>query len=94
MIMQWWSCDPEDYGRVQRMEAKGGFSKDEACIGCFSLGLKTEGQILQTKADLASRFSQHSSVPTWHTLPPTLNFPAKGLGLPFLPRRSRGLLPI
>lgn len=32
--------------------------------------------ILHIKADLASRFSQHPSVPTWLILPPTLNFPA------------------
>jgi hypothetical protein len=36
--------------------------------------------ILHTKADLASRFSQHPSVPNGHTLPPTLNFPVQGLG--------------
>lgn len=42
----------------------------------------TELHILHTKVDQPSRFSQHSSVPTWHTLPPTLNFPAQGLGCP------------
>lgn len=35
---------------------------------------------LNTKADLAYRFSQNHSVPTWQTLPSTLNFPAQGLG--------------
>lgn len=30
--------------------------------------------------DLGSRFSQHLPVATWHTLPPTLNFPAQRLG--------------
>jgi hypothetical protein len=39
----------------------------------------TEVHILHIKADLASRFSQHPSVvPTWLTLPLTLNFPAQG----------------
>jgi hypothetical protein len=33
---------------------------------------------LHTKADLAFRFSQHPSVPTWHTPPSTQNFPAQG----------------
>ena len=55
-----------------------------AIIWFQTQGQGTEVHILHTKADLASRFSQHPSVPTWHTLPPTLNFPAQGFGLPFL----------
>jgi hypothetical protein len=35
-----------------------------------------------TKAHLASRVSQHPSVPTWHTLSSTLNSLDKGLGCP------------
>ena len=34
--------------------------------------------------DLGSRFSQHLSVPIWHTLSPTLTFSALGLGCSFL----------
>ena len=34
--------------------------------------------ILHVKEDLASRFSQHPSLPTWHIiLPPILNFSAQ-----------------
>jgi len=42
--------------------------------------------IFQIKADLASRFSQHPSVPTWHTPSLTVNFPAQKdwAGLTFL----------
>ena len=40
----------------------------------------TEVYTLHIKADLASRFSQHPSVPIWHNLPPILNFPAQRLG--------------
>jgi hypothetical protein len=42
----------------------------------------TEVHILHIKADLASRFSQHLSVPTCHTLTPTLNFTTPGQGCP------------
>lgn len=42
------------------------------------------GIFLYTKVDLASRFFQHPSVPKWHTLPWTLNFPAQGLICPSL----------
>lgn len=49
-------------------------------------GQGTEVHMLHTKAELVSKFSQHPSSPTWHILPPTLNFPALELGLPF-PRR-------
>ena len=46
------------------------------CLVSDPLRQGAEMHILHTKADLTSRFSQHPSVPTWHTLPLTLNFPA------------------
>ena len=49
------------------------------------LGQGTEMLILHTKADLASRFSQHPSVPTWHTLPPNPELSSQGLGCPCHP---------
>lgn len=39
-----------------------------------------EMHVLHTKVDLASRFSQSPSVPTWHTSPSTMNCAAQGLG--------------
>ena len=36
--------------------------------------------ILHIKPDLASRFSHHPSGLSWHTVPPTLNFPVQELG--------------
>ena len=42
--------------------------------------------ILHIKADLASRFSKHFSVPSWHTLLSTLNFLRGWAALP--PRGS------
>lgn len=53
-------------------------------------GQGTEGHILHIKADLASRFSQHPSVPTWYTLLPILELSSPDTWLPF-PKR---LLPI
>jgi len=51
----------------------------------FSLGgHKTTVHILYIKVDPTSRFSHHPSVPTWHILSPTLNFPALGLSCPLL----------
>lgn len=38
---------------------------------------ESEVHNLHTKADLTSRFSQHPSVTTWHTLPLTINFPQR-----------------
>lgn len=60
-----------------------------------SVWFQTQGlHILHIKADLASSFYQHPSVPTWYTLPPTqhtlpqtLNFPVQRLNSP-LPRCS------
>ena len=49
-----------------------------------------EVHILHIKVDLTPRFSQHPSVPAWHTLTPTLNFPAQGQRCPF----PESLLPI
>jgi hypothetical protein len=40
----------------------------------------TEEHILYIKTDMATRFSQHPLVSTWHALPITLNFPAQELG--------------
>ena len=45
-------------------------------------GQGTEVHILHTIEDLASRFSHNLSVPTWHSLPTTLTFPAQELGFP------------
>lgn len=42
-------------------------------------GEGAEVHILHNKADLTSRFSHRPSVPTWHALPPILNFPAQEL---------------
>lgn len=56
-------------------------------------GLGTQVHILHIKESLASRFSQHSSVPIWHTLPPNLNFAAQGLCCPS-PRGSSLYNPI
>lgn len=39
---------------------------------------KTEVHILHTKADLASMFSRHPSVPTWHTCPQPWTFQSRG----------------
>lgn len=48
-------------------------------------GQRTEVHTYFTyQSDLASRFFQYPSVPTWHALPPTMNFPAKCLGFPSL----------
>jgi hypothetical protein len=51
-------------------------------FGFWTLGQGAEVCILHIKADLPSRFSQHPSVPTRHTLSPTLNFPAQGTNYP------------
>jgi hypothetical protein len=46
-------------------------------------GQGTEVHILHIKADLASRFFQHPSVPTWHTLPPSPKLSSTRARLPF-----------
>lgn len=53
---------------------------------CLVSGQGAEVHIVYMKADLASRFSPHPSLPTWHTQSQTLNFPTQGLGCPY----SRG----
>ena len=45
----------------------------------YGFRLQTRDQVLLTKADLAFRFSQHPSVPTWQSLLPTLNLPPETL---------------
>lgn len=59
------------------------------CLGIFSpqeeplsLQQMVEKPILHIKANMASRFSRHPSVSTWHTPSPTLNLSNRGLGCP------------
>jgi hypothetical protein len=59
--------------------------KEDGSSGLFGFRPQDKGaevHILHLKAALASRFSQHPSVPTWHSKASTLNFPAQGLGCP------------